>query len=105
MAKTRSTMVERRRQCAASSQTACGRLCDGVVLRLAIVVGGAPLGGDPATLLQAHKRGVNGPLVEQDLVAADLLNAARDAVAMLRADGGEGFEDHDVEGSLEQIEF
>ena len=78
---------------------------DGVVLRLAVVVGGAPLGGDPTALLEADERGVDGALVEEDFVAADLFDAAGDAVAVERAHGGEGLQDHEVEGALEEIEF
>jgi len=74
---------------------------DGVVLGLAIVVGGAPGSGDPAALLEADERGINGALVEEEFVAADLLDAASDAVAVEGAHGGEGLEDHEVEGALE----
>ena len=80
-------------------------LGNGVVLRLAVVVGGAPFGGDPAALLEADERGVDGALVEEDFVAADLFDAARDAVAVQLAHGGEGLQDHEVEGALEEIEF
>ena len=80
-------------------------LGDGIKLGFAIVVGGAPFGGDPAALLEADERGVNGALVEQDFVAGDLFDAASDAVAVEGTNGGEGLQDHKVEGALEKIEL
>jgi hypothetical protein len=44
-------------------------------------------------------------LVEQDFIVAGLLDAAADAVAVLRAHGGEGFEDKEVEVALQEIEI
>ena len=64
---------------------------DGVVLGFAIVVGGAPFGGDPAALLEADERGVDGALVEEDFVAAGLFDAAGYAVAVQGAHGRRGF--------------
>jgi hypothetical protein len=55
---------------------------DGVELRLPVVVGNAPLGRNPTPLLQVHQRGVDRSLVQQHLVAADLLKTPRDAVTM-----------------------
>ena len=40
-----------------------------------------------------------------ELRPADLLDAASDAVAVKRAHGGEGLEDHEVQGALEEIEL
>ena len=77
---------------------------DGVELGLAVVVGDAPFGGDPAPLLQADECGVDGPLVQQHLLAADLFDAARDAVAMQRAHARECLQDHQVQRSLEEFE-
>jgi hypothetical protein len=57
------------------------------------------------TLLEADERGVDGALVEEDFVAADLLDAAGDAVAVETAHGVEGLEDHEVEGALEEFEL
>lgn len=77
---------------------------DGVELGLALVVGDAPLGGDPTALLEADEGGVDGALVEEDFVAGNLLDAACDAVAMEGSKGGEGLEDHEVQGALEEFE-
>jgi len=60
---------------------------------------------DPAALLEADKRRVDGALIEKDGVAADLLDAASDAVAVLRAESGQGLEDHKVKSALEKVEF
>jgi len=78
---------------------------DRVELCFAIVVGGAPAGGDPALLLQAEQGSVDGALVQFEDVFADLLDTAGDAEAVLRAEGVERFEDHEVEGSLEDVGF
>jgi len=64
-----------------------------IKLGFAVVVRRAPFGGDPAALLEADKRRVDGALIEKDGVAADLLDAASDAVAVLRAESGQGLED------------
>jgi hypothetical protein len=44
-------------------------------------------------------------LIEQDRIAADLLDAASDAVAVLRAERGQGLQDQEVERALEKVEF
>ena len=62
-------------------------------------------GGDPSALLEADERGVDGALIEQDLVAAGLLDAAGDAVAVERSHGFEGLQHHHVEGALKEIKF
>src|SRR5690348_10099508 len=76
-----------------------------IKLRLAVVIGGPPFGRNPAALLEADERRVNGSLVEQDLIAADLLDAAGNAVAVLRAHNSQRLQDHDVKGSLQEVEF
>src|SRR5215475_13504224 len=53
-------------------------------LGLAVVVGGAPFGGNPAFLLEPNQGSVNRALIEKDGVAADLFNAAGDTVAVQR---------------------
>ena len=78
---------------------------DGVELGLAIVFRGSPGGVDPSALLKADEGGVDGSLVEEHRVAAGLLDAASDAVAVHLSHGGEGIEDHEVEGALQQIEL
>src|SRR5256885_12857840 len=74
-------------------------------LGFAIVVRRAPFGGDPAALLEADKRRVDGALIQKDGVTADLLDAASDAVAVLWSEGGQGLQDHKVESALEKVEF
>ena len=78
---------------------------DGVELGFAIVAGDAPSGGDEAGLFQPNESGIDGALIEQNFVAADLFDTAGDAVAVERTHGGEGFEDHEIEGSLEEVEL
>ena len=78
---------------------------DGIKLGSAIVVGSAPFGGNPAALLKANERGINGALVEEDFVAGDLFDAASDAVTVLGAHGVKCLQDHQVQGALKKIEF
>src|SRR5512135_2892359 len=62
------------------SQLAAAGAGDRVELGLAVVIGGAPVRFDPSALLETNERRVDRALVEQDFVAADLLNTAGDAV-------------------------
>jgi len=48
---------------------------------------GAPFRADQAALLQAHQRRIYRPLIQQDSVAADLLDAARNPVTVEGAHG------------------
>src|SRR5262249_26628963 len=79
--------------------------CDGIKPRLAIVRGSPPLGGNPAALLQSHQRGIDRTLVEQHFVPAHLLNAPRDAVTVERPHRGKRLQNHQVQCSLQKIEF
>jgi hypothetical protein len=56
-------------------------------------------------LLQANQSCVNRPLIEQNLIAADLFDPPRDAVSMLLSHGRECLQDHQVQSSLEEIQF
>src|SRR5579863_3940522 len=78
---------------------------DGVEAGFAIVFGRAPLGGDPSFVEKADERGVDRALIDLQGFFADLLDAACDAVAVKRAHGSERFEDHEVEGALEDFGF
>src|SRR5258708_2455674 len=78
---------------------------DRIKLRFAIVIRRAPFGGDPAALLQSDQRGVNRALIQKDGVAADLLDAASNAVAVLRTKASQGLQYHQVQSALEKIEF
>jgi len=79
------------------------RLGDGIEAGFAIVVGSAPLGADPPFVEEPDKRGVDRSLIDLQRFLADLLNAARDAVAVERAHGGERFQNHEVESALENF--
>jgi hypothetical protein len=56
-------------------------------------------------LFKAHERRVDRALVEQHFIAADLLDAARNAVAVKLPHGGECLKHHEVQGSLQEVEF
>ena len=54
-------------------------------------------------MLQLEQQGIERALVEGEKVAADLLDAAGDAVAMLRAQNIEGLEDHQRKRALQNV--
>src|SRR5438132_553236 len=76
-----------------------------VELRLAMVVGDAPLEGDVAFLFQLQQSGVERAVVHGQEVAARLLDAAGDAVAVERSDRFEGLQHHQGEGALPDVRF
>ena len=71
----------------------------------AIIFGGAPFGFDGAFLFEFEKDGIERALIDGEEIAADLLDAAGEAVAVERAEDVEGFEDHEGEGALEDVGF
>ena len=80
-------------------------LGEGVEAGAAIVFGGAPFGFDGAFLFEFEENGVERALIDGEEIAADLLDAAGEAVAVERAEDVESFEDHEGEGALEDIGF
>ena len=54
-------------------------------------------------MLQLEQQGIERALVDGQKVSADLLNAAGDAVAVLRSQNIEGFEDHQRKRSLQNV--
>src|ERR1700743_988620 len=81
----------------------CSR--DRIEFRLAIVIRDAPLGRNPAFLLQTYKRGIDRSLVEQHAILAHLLNPARNSVSMLRTHHGERLQYHQVQRTLHQVQL
>src|SRR6185312_2793597 len=73
--------------------------------RAPIVLRDAPLTRDEPLLLQLEERRVEGAIVERELVAARLLDAAADAVAVGGAEEVERLEDHEGEGALLDVEL
>jgi hypothetical protein len=51
---------------------------EAVTARAAVVLRGAPVGGDRVFMLQIEQKGIQGDLVDGKKVAADLLDTARD---------------------------
>lgn len=62
-----------------------------VVAGFAVVVGGAPFGGDVAFLFEFKECGIEGAVVDREEIAAGLFDAAGDAVTVKRAKGFECF--------------
>ena len=54
---------------------------------------------------QADQTQVDGALVDQESCFAELLNTARDTVAVKRPHGVEGFQDHEIESALQNVGF
>src|SRR5437867_6800739 len=73
-----------------------------VVLGAAVVVGGSPVRGDPATVLEPMECGVERTLIDLEHVPRELLDPLRDAPAVHRLER-DGFEDEEVEGPLEDV--
>src|SRR5208337_615229 len=76
-----------------------------VILGFAIVVGDAPLGGDVAFLLEFEEGGVEGAVIDGEEVAAGLLDAAGDAIAVERAESLQSLQDHQGQGALPDVRF
>ena len=75
---------------------------EGVEFGLASGFGGAPLGTDPALVLQAMEGGIKSALGDLQSVFAHLLDAFGDGPAVLRLDGND-FQDQQIEGSVDEI--
>src|SRR5262249_61578252 len=72
-----------------------------VVAGLAVVVGGAPRGHDPAAGLEALEGGVEGAVLDEEDVVGGLLDRARDPLAVLGPEH-QGAEDEQVERALDE---
>jgi len=75
---------------------------DGIEAGLAVGLGGSPLGADPALLLEAVEGGVEGALLDLEDFVGELLDALGDGPAVFGLEG-DGLEDEEVEGSLDEI--
>ena len=67
-----------------------------------IVLAGAPLGLNPALLFEAVESGVERALLDLEDVAGNLLDALGDPPSMHGFEGN-GFQDEQVKGALQQI--
>ena len=74
-----------------------------VELRLPVVLGDAPLGPDIAFLLELEQRRIERAVIEQQPIAAGLLDPAGNAVAVLRPHRLEGLQDHERERALPDV--
>ena len=72
-----------------------------IVLRPAIVLGIAPLGGEESVFLEAVEGGVEGPFFDEEVAVGDGLDPFGDGVAVAGAPG-ECFEDEDIERASEE---
>lgn len=69
----------------------------------AVVVRDAPFGGDKALLLEFHERGIKRAVIHGKEIAAGLLDATSDSVAVKRAEGLKGLEDHEGESAAPDV--
>src|SRR5262245_60211745 len=86
-----------------SLQLLPARLRDRVIACPPIVFGGAPLGGDPPSLHEADKGGVDSSFVELQRFGAELFQPASNPVSVQRTESVETFQDHKIECSLEDF--
>ncbi len=77
----------------------------GVILRLAVIFGNTPLGGDPAALLEAQQRRIERSLVQLQQVFRDLLDAHSDPEAVHRPHGIERLQHQQIKCSLQDFAF
>src|SRR6202034_1052766 len=73
--------------------------------RPAVIFRGAPLGCDRAFLLQLQQYGIESALIHRQQIAADLLDAPGDSVAVQWPQDVESLEDHQCERALQDVEF
>ncbi len=83
-----------------SRELTCPARRQAVELGAPVVLGRAPLRANPPLLLELHERGVERALIEPQRVAAHLLDAPRDAVAVLRPERVERLQNHEGERAL-----
>src|SRR5216684_7259232 len=76
-----------------------------VILGFAIVVGGAPLRGNVAFLLQLEQGGVQRSVVHRQQVAAGLLDPARDPVSVQRPQRLQRLQHHQGQRALPNVLF
>ncbi len=81
------------------------RSCEAIEAGLAVILGGAPLGGDRAFLLQLEENRIEGALIDGEEVSADLFDTPGDAVAVQGTEDIERFEDHQSQGALQDVSF
>src|SRR5213592_3376249 len=74
-----------------------------VILGAPVVLRSPPFGLDPTSPLQSMQGGIERTLLDAQNVAGDLLNALRNAPAVLRFEG-QGLEDQQVECSLRKVD-
>src|SRR5262249_13685345 len=63
-------------------------------------LGGSPLAVDPALLLEAQQRRVDGALIERERAMSELLDPPGQTVAMHRTHDVEGLQHHQVESPV-----
>ncbi len=88
----------------ALAQLAAALLGQLVVLGLAVVVGKAPLGLDEAALLEAVEGGIEGAVLDVEVVLGGGTDPGGDGVAVAGSPA-QGLENEDIEGALEEVEF
>src|SRR5262245_43619206 len=86
-----------------TGQLSASSLGDRIELRPPVALRRTPFRPDPAVLRQAQQRCENGAFVQPQQVVTDLLDAPCDSIPVLRAQRIERFEDHQVEGALQDL--
>jgi hypothetical protein len=79
------------------------RVGEAIELRLAVVIRDAPFGHDVAFLLQLQQRRIERAVIDREQIAARLLDAPRDAVAVERPEDFQRFQHHQCERALPDI--
>src|SRR5262245_29984490 len=74
-----------------------------VHLDVAAALGLVPDGRDPSGLFESQQGRIERPLLEGKMVAADLLDAARQPVSVQGSEGLECLEDDEAEAAVENV--
>src|SRR5208283_5819853 len=77
--------------------------CQGIEPGPTVAGGNSPLGGDPAALFQALKRGIESAVLDEQLLLPALLDGTSDALAVLGTKD-EGAKDQQIKSALKQFE-
>ena len=81
------------------------RASNAIEARLPVILGRTPIGGDGAFVFELEQKGIEGALIDGKQIAADLLDAACDAISVQRAERIERLQHHQRERALLNVFF
>ena len=79
--------------------------CQSIEASPAVILGGAPFGGDRTLLFQPQQHRIQSALVDGENIPADLLDPSGNPVAMQRPQNIQSFKHHERQGALSYVSF